>query len=82
MKQLKLYFESTVGPVLQDGKVTAIVITARDVTERKKVEYASQDSEKRSRQLVNLSPESVIIYDGGKIVSMNPAALAMLRYAF
>jgi PAS domain S-box-containing protein len=75
-----LYFESTVGPVLQDGKVAALVIIARDVTERKKAEYALQESEKRSRQLLDLSPDSVIIHDGGKIVSMNPSALAMLRY--
>ena len=76
------YFESTVGPILKDGKVTELVIIARDMREQKKAEFALQESEQRSRQLVDLSPDSVIIYNGGKIVSMNHAALAMLRYAF
>lgn len=36
------YFESTVGPVLCDGKVTALVVCARDVTDRKRAEEALQ----------------------------------------
>jgi PAS domain S-box-containing protein len=36
------YFESTVGPVLCNGKVAALVVCVRDVTDRKRAEEALQ----------------------------------------
>jgi PAS domain S-box-containing protein len=39
---LRGYLESTVGPVLCDGQVTALVVCARDVSDRKRAEEALQ----------------------------------------
>jgi len=72
-----LYFESTVGPVFQDGTVTALVINAHDITKRRKAEKVLQESEDRYRQLVDISPDAVIIHQQGKIIFINPAALSL-----
>ncbi len=49
------YFESTVGPVLCDGRVTALVVCARDVSDRKRAEEAlQQESLFRQTIIANL----------------------------
>jgi len=73
-----LYFESTVGPVFQNGTVTALVINAHDITKRRKAEKVIQESEDRYRKLVEISPDAVIIHQQGKIIFINPAASKLL----
>ncbi len=67
-----------VGPVIQDEKITALVIVARDITERKKANDALRESEDRYRTLVEISPDAVFLHREGKIIYANPAAIRLL----
>lgn len=74
-------YARTIGlPVAEDGKVVRIVGNLMDITDRKKSEIALQQSKEQYRQLVELSPTGVAIYQEGKFVYVNPAALAMMGY--
>ncbi len=62
------------------GGKTAIEIVARDITERKRMEHALQESEQRYRTLFEKSLDAVILTDPsgkGTILSANPAACRM-----
>lgn len=56
-------FESTVGPVLQNGKITALVINARDVTTRKKAVEELRESEERLRLVLNSTEDLIFMQD-------------------
>ena len=53
-----------------------------DITERKKMERALQESEERYRRLVELSPVAIAIYKEGKITYINPAGVRMVGAVF
>jgi len=61
--------------VVQSDSGQIILTLCRDITERKRAEEALRDSEERYRQLVNISPDAVLIHQNGKINFLNPAAL-------
>ena len=50
----------------------------RDITERKRMEAALSESERRYRTLIEWSPEPTGVHRHGKIVYVNPAAVKML----
>ncbi len=50
-----------------------IYAAARDITERKRIETALQESEKRYRDLVEFSPVAITVHVEGRIVYINPA---------
>ena len=64
---------------LRDGKgrVTGLVGTGRDITDRKRVEEELKQSEERYRQLVEFSPDGVAVHSDGKFVYVNPAAASI-----
>jgi PAS domain S-box-containing protein len=73
------WYDTVAYPILNEtGDVKKIAIIARDITDRQKSEEALRESEERYRQLVEISPDAVIIHQEGKITFLNPAALAML----
>jgi PAS domain S-box-containing protein len=72
------WYDTVAYPIIVDGEVTRIAMIARDITDRKKSENDLRESEERYRQLVEISPDAVIIHQEGKITYLNPAALTML----
>jgi diguanylate cyclase (GGDEF)-like protein/PAS domain S-box-containing protein len=61
----------------QDGNVCGIRTTVFDITLRKQVEQALRDSEQRYRQLVELSPDAILVHAKGKLVFANSAAVRL-----
>ncbi|MDD1707808.1 MAG: PAS domain S-box protein [Methanoregulaceae archaeon] len=63
-------------PTRKGFRIGAIV---RDITEQKQMEKAILESEEKYRSLVEMSPDIIVIHQGGKIVFVNPAIKKLLR---
>ncbi|MEP6637236.1 MAG: PAS domain S-box protein, partial [Acidobacteriota bacterium] len=59
------------------GEATGARGVLRDVTEQKLANEALRESEERYRQLVELSPEAIVVHIDGRLTYVNPAAQAL-----
>ena len=60
-----------------DGMVRSYVGVVLDITERKEVEEELKQSRKRYRDLVEMSPDAILVYRNGTIEYGNPAAVRL-----
>jgi len=76
-------YEHVLTPLCrEDGNVVSVLVTAKDITNRNRVEKALWESEKRYRALFETAGDAIFILDtegerAGRIVSANQAAADM-----
>jgi PAS domain S-box-containing protein len=72
--------EFTASPIIYEG-TTASFITARDITERKRMQEMLEQSEQKYRNLVENAHDGIIITQFGKFKFVNNAFCNMIEYA-
>ncbi len=62
----------------EDGSRRGLVVFGRDITRHKAAELALKESELKYRQIVDYTPDGIIIHSENKVVFANPAALKLI----
>jgi PAS domain S-box-containing protein len=72
------------NPVMKGEQIIGIRGVMSDITERKQVEEALRDSEKRYRRLFESAKDGILILDAdtGKVVDVNPFVIELLGYSY
>jgi PAS domain S-box-containing protein len=73
-----LSFETSGFPLRRDDTIVGAVSVWNDLTYRVGFEQGLRDSEKRYRNLVDRSPDGILVHSEGQFVFANPAAARML----
>ena len=74
-------YDNHVYPVFDTQKrVTALAIFAKEITEYRRTEESLRESEEKYRRLVELSPDAIIIHEGGDVEFANQAGLRMFGW--
>jgi PAS domain S-box-containing protein len=75
----KRWIQVNYSPVFDaDNKVIGIALVSYDLTERKLIEEALKESENKYRELVDNSPDAIVIYQDNKIVFANNESLRLV----
>lgn len=76
------WLESLGVNLLSAPEVGGVVVSTRDITDRKRAEEALKESEKRFRQLFEQSVDTVLVHDeDGNVVDANQQAVRSLGYS-
>ncbi len=66
----------------EKGEIVGTLSSGKDVTEYKEYESRLQESEERSRNLIEMAPDAIITLDlKGNILTMNPSAVEISGYS-
>jgi len=76
------YGYTSISPIKdEEGKVTHFIGSTVDITERKQIELALQESEVRYRTIIEQAPIAISIGRNGIVADVNSACLKMFAYA-
>ena len=56
-------YETLFSPIKEEGKVTGFIEITRDITERKRIEKALQESDSFNSSLLEHSPTAIVVYN-------------------
>lgn len=76
----KRTFEHISSPILKKGEIVGISGSYKDITDRKKAEEKSRESEERYSRLSAAAFEGIGISEQGRVVDANDQLARMLRY--
>jgi PAS domain S-box-containing protein len=71
------WVSASIGPSLDGGRVTGVTGVFSEITARKRTLEALYESEARYRELVEMSPDSIVVHRDGRIVFANSAAIRL-----
>ncbi|WP_321346601.1 PAS domain S-box protein [uncultured Draconibacterium sp.] len=72
------WVRSSTTPIFEDAKLVGGTGILRDVTEVKNAELKLQESEKKYRQLFELSDDMAFLLENGTFIDINPSAIKKL----
>ncbi len=72
----------SLNPIFRDGRIIAISVFGKDITERKMAEQALQESEEYFHQLFEQDEDALILFKRGttEIIDVNPAVAVLYGY--
>lgn len=72
------YLESVANNLLDDPVIRGLVVSSRDITDRKQVEAELRESEEMHRSLVRISPDAITVSDlQGNITYVSPQTIKL-----
>lgn len=78
LQQEEKWFELSVARKAQlPNDAASFVVLSRDISERRRIDAALQESEQRHRALTDWTPEAIIIHRNGTLIYANPAAISL-----
>ncbi len=79
-KGIKKYLQLIVTPLIKDGKFEGSTAVVRDITEKRKIKKALEESEQKYRTLFNNSQDAILILENNKFSDCNQSAVKLFGY--